>query len=70
MIKFENKMNGRFYYLKVERDLLNDWVLTIINGGHFSRRVSHFGFNNLDIINRHIERITKRRLKRGYEIVT
>ena len=70
MLKFENKSNGRFYYLEVERDMINDFVLTIIRGGKRVRVVRHRGFDSANHLNAEITRLTKRRLKRGYELVT
>jgi hypothetical protein len=69
MLKFENHDNGRYYYLYVNRDLLNDLVLTTIRGGQHHRRVHHFGFNSKDAIIKEIDRITKVRLKHGYRMV-
>jgi hypothetical protein len=66
MIKFENPTNGRYYYLEINTDALNDLVLTIIRGGARSRVVRHFGYNCQSDIEREIERICKVRLKRGY----
>lgn len=70
MIKFENKNNGRYYYLYVQKDLLNDFSLIILRGGRFSSRVHHIGFSSFIGCERAISRITKRRIKRGYEIVS
>lgn len=69
MLKFENHSNGRYYYILVKKDILNDWVLTIIRGGSHSRVVRHFGYNCMEAINVEIERLTKRRLKRGYTLI-
>lgn len=69
MIKFENKDNGRFYYLSLQKDILNDLVLTIIRGGKHSRIVRNIGYSSLETITDEIHRLTKRRLKRGYTLV-
>lgn len=70
MIKFENKTNGRFYYIFVSKDLLNDLVIRITFGGcNVSRNRIIFCGSRKDI-EKEIERITKRRLSRGYSIVT
>jgi hypothetical protein len=69
MIKFENKTNGRFYYLSLQKDILNDLVLTIIRGGRNSQRVLNVNYNCLDAITNELQRLIKRRLKRGYTLV-
>jgi hypothetical protein len=46
MLKFENPTNGRYYYLYIERDLLNDMVLTIIRGGSRSRVVQRIDYSD------------------------
>ena len=68
MIKFENPTNGRYYYLQIDRDILNDLVLTIIRGGSRSnsRVVRHFGYKCPLTIQREIQRICKVRLRHGY----
>ena len=68
MIKFENKTNGRYYYLSVEKDLFND-VLVVVRGGiNYSprRRVVCHGYNE---IYKHVERLCKIRLTRGYTLI-
>lgn len=70
MIKFENKENGRFYYLSTARDMLNDLVLTVIRGGANARVVRHFGYSCQDTLRKEIERISRIRIKRGYQIVS
>lgn len=69
MLKFENKANGRYYYVIVKRDILNDLVLTIIRGSCKQRREFSRGGFNADDMQQEIKRITKRRLQRGYEII-
>ena len=70
MIKFENKQNGRFYYLIQHRDLFSDMVLTVIRGGYQSRVIRHYGYENQELMNREIARISKIRISHGYELVT
>lgn len=70
MIKFENKNNGRFYYLRVERDMLNERVLRIFFGGQDISRVRVISYDSPDKIEKEITRLTKKRLARGYELVT
>lgn len=69
MIKFENKTNGRFYYLSIQKDLLNDIVLTIIRGGSNSRVVRNICYDSMESIMKELQRLMKRRLKRGYTLV-
>ena len=70
MIKFENETNGRFYYLEINKDLLNESVLRITYGGRHISRTRTVYFGSEDSISKEIERITKKRIKRGYQIVT
>lgn len=69
MLKFENKTNGRFYYLSIERDLLNDLILRIVRGGHsvsLCRTVSHL---DPETMLKKIQEIIKKRIRRGYTLV-
>jgi len=70
MIKFENPENGRYYYLVKEKDILNELVLTVIRGGRNVRVVRRMGFGCESLIQKEIERISKKRIKRGYILVT
>ena len=70
MIKFENKENGRFYYLNVKKDLFDEWVLVVIRGGRYTSLVRTYGFNCLYSIQNEINRITHIRIKRGYTLVS
>lgn len=70
MIKFENQQNGRYYYLSVHKDLLNDWVLSVIRGGRHSRVVRHFGYGCRMALQKELDRLSKRRIKRGYTLVS
>lgn len=69
MIKFENPLNGRYYYIILQKDMLEHDVLTIIRGGKRSRVVRHFGFNSINKIQDEIQRLIKIRVKRGYRLV-
>jgi len=70
MIKFENPTNGRYYYLIVQRDMLNDTVLSVIFGGRLSRHYRKLVVNCESAIENEINRLTKKRLKRGYIKIT
>lgn len=69
MLKFENPSNGRYYYIQVGTDILNDMCVTIIRGGKNYRVVRHFGFNSFDKIQSEINRLTKIRVRRGYKVI-
>lgn len=69
MIKFENVNTLRYFYLITHKDLFDQWVLTIIRGGRHHRVVRHFGFNCRTAIKKEIEKISKRRIQRGYTLV-
>jgi hypothetical protein len=70
MIKFENKSNGRFYYLSVKKDMLNDDILHINYGGLSASRYRTICFASLCNMQKEIARISKIRLQRGYSLVT
>jgi hypothetical protein len=69
MLRFENKENGRFYYVDTKLDLLGDLVLTVIRGGKNSMVLRHYGFNDSDVINKEIEKMKRLRIKHGYRLV-
>lgn len=69
MVKFENKINGRFYYLFVEKDSDNCFALRIFYGGKHVRRTRTALYEDSESFRKEIERITKRRLQRGYSLV-
>lgn len=66
MLKFENPCNGRYYYMRIDQDLLGHTVLTVIRGGKLHNVTRHYAYNCLTKINSEIKRITKIRLKHGY----
>jgi predicted DNA-binding WGR domain protein len=70
MLKFKNESNGRFYYLKVCTDMLNNEVLHINYGGYNTSRYRTLSFDDRISMREEIERITKKRLKHGYQLVT
>jgi len=70
MIKFENATNGRFYYIHIEKDLLNDCILRINYGGVSVTRHRAIFCKDHNSLNRQIGRIIKKRLSRGYSLVT
>lgn len=70
MIKFENKVNGRFYYMRVENDLFGHLTLHIIRGGNHSVRTQLVGYNSAEQIDKEIARLSKRRTQRGYTLIS
>jgi len=66
MLKFENPHNGRYYYLMIERDLLNDFVLVIRRGGHHHHVICKHGFDSENDLQKEIKRLSLRRLAHGY----
>lgn len=69
MIQFENPTNGRYYYMDVQRDLLQHNVLVIFRGGHSHHRIDRV-FCPTDITLRDkISRLSKRRLQHGYHLL-
>lgn len=69
MLRFENKTNGRYFYVMRSEDILNNLVLTIIRGGRKARVVRHYGYDCRLKIDEEIKRLTKRRIKRGYVLL-
>ncbi len=69
MIKFENHLNGRYYYLYLHKDLFDDLVLTVVRGGKFNRIVRNHYFRCKKRALQEIERISRIREKRGYRLV-
>ena len=65
-ISFENKLNNRYYYIQIERDLLNNWLMVIHRGGDKKNVITKKGFECEILLNKEILSITKRRLQRGY----
>lgn len=71
MIKFENKENGRYFYITVEHDYSKRLVIRVIRGGRnvcVTRNV--FLSETMDEIEKEIARISQRRIRRGYCLVT
>jgi hypothetical protein len=70
MIRFENRENGRFYYMVVEQDITNKLILNIIRGGKRVRVLSSIPFDSPIVLERVIDRLSKRRIRHGYSLVT
>jgi hypothetical protein len=65
MLKFENPTNGRFYYLEVTNEL----VIRIVFGGRRVCRMRTIICDNRDKLLKEFDRLSKRRLKRGYVLI-
>lgn len=70
MIRFENKENGRFYYILVEKDDKNKLAVRIIRGGRCVRIVRSVFFDCELAVRNEVERLSKRRIRHGYSLVT
>jgi len=70
MLKFYNQTNGRYYYMSIERDLFDDYVLNVVRGG-ISKRIHYNPFVHQDVEKVHgeIARLSRIRLQRGYTLV-
>jgi hypothetical protein len=69
MLKFENPTNGRFYYVEIKKDMLDDTVLAITYGGYFHSRHRNIMCDSYPAICAEIKRIAKRRIAHGYVLV-
>lgn len=65
MIKFENKENGRFYYIEYN----NDTIIKITRGGRKRKLTSHQVFEDSYIAIKKLEEIKKRRIRNGYQLI-
>lgn len=69
MIKFENPNNGRFYYINIGTDMLNDMFINIVFGGRYVCRNRIISVSYRDSLFKEIIKISKRRIKRGYILI-
>jgi len=69
MLKFENATNGRFYYIYIDRDIVNELVLRITYGGRNVSRTRTIFSGSHDNLRNEIDRISRKRLRRGYKLV-
>jgi hypothetical protein len=70
MIKLENKQNGRYYYLFIQKDLFNHDVLIVVRGGVHHHVIRTYGYPSESVIEAKIRELIKRRLTRGYTFVS
>ncbi len=69
MLRFENKSNGRFYYMDIKNEY-NQFVIRITRGGRHVCIVRDIVLDGASSMAKEINRLTKRRVKRGYSLVT
>ena len=70
MIKLENPINGRYYYLTIHRDLFNDYCLSVFRGGPL-RSVRHIRcMVSRKLAKQEVRRLVALRLQRGYLLVS
>ncbi len=70
MIKFENKSNARFYYLSITCDMLNDNILSVTRGGKNITISNVVAIGSYESLLKKISQITRKRLSRGYTLVS
>lgn len=70
MLKFENPTNGRYYYIIKNKDMINDLAITVIRGGIHHNVTRRMGYNDPGQLEREVEKLVKRRIKRGYVLVS
>ena len=68
MLKFEHP-NGRYYYIYVQQDFFNDIILSVMRGGRNQRITRNILFNCPVAIKKEIDRLSKKRIKRGYVLI-
>ena len=69
MIKFENKLNGRFYYVEIKKDLFEDVVIHIRRGGRNALVERLIFCSDARAAREELRIIHKRRIERGYTLV-
>ncbi|MGJ3502061.1 hypothetical protein PsalN5692_04080 (plasmid) [Piscirickettsia salmonis] len=65
------RTDTRYYALKIERDLLGDWVVMQRWGSRFNRRGGNktIAFHSLDEELVYIEQVKKRRTNHHYDLI-
>lgn len=69
MLKFENPINGRFYYIELTRDIFNDRVISIFFGGRGVSRNTLVYCRDGDESKKLLQKLIKRRYTRGYILI-
>lgn len=69
MLKFEHP-NGRFYYIQYYRDMFDDVCVMVIRGGYNQRVVRTISCGVDSELQATVNRITKKRLRRGYILLS
>lgn len=70
MLKFKNYTNGRYYYVRYIKDMLDDYILCISRGGRHNRCMSNQVFRSLEEVQQKLFQIKKRRLANGYDLIS
>ena len=69
MLRFENKENGRFYYLRLEKDVTDADILVIVRGGRNVRVTRSYSFDSRQDCEKKIRQVVRRRIRHGYTLV-
>jgi predicted DNA-binding WGR domain protein len=70
-LRWENSAKGRYYEVRLQVDLLGDWVLTKTWGSQYSGlgRLSHEAWSLIEEALKSLEKVHQQRLKHGYRLV-
>ena len=70
MFKFHNPTNGRYYYIAIQQDMFDKYVLVVFRGGKFTPRAIKrtYGFKDKGSLDNAIQRLYRRRIARGYRL--
>lgn len=69
MLKFENKTNGRFYYVKVQKDIFGQWIINCNRGGVYYSVQRILFSGDVAAVRKKLQDIIKRRTARGYTLI-
>lgn len=69
MIKFFNEINKRYYFISVQKDLFDDWVLLVYRGGGRNHLIRTYGYANRSLLDERLNEMINKRIKRGYKII-
>jgi predicted DNA-binding WGR domain protein len=68
---WQNKVNQRYYFCYIARDLFNDWILTLAYGGMGTKSgaITHHYCQTIEQALTKMEAIATKRKRRGYVLV-
>ncbi len=69
MLKFENKSNGRYYYISSSKDLFGDISIKVMRGSKSKNILKTIGCRSKKEAFHEIHKIIKRRIQRGYTLL-